>query len=292
MQEYKQLEAAEKKLYKNIKKLYGRELTSIQKELAAYYQKYGTNNIIEYRALLEQLTPAERDLLYRDFEAFAMRYPQYSKYAEIRAEAYKINRLEGLEANIRLNQYKQGMIEAEEYQKHLEKMTRLGYNSATNGQSAMIISDRTVRLIASDVWGPDKDIAAEILGKKAAEAEKMFNAIKNGFVRGDSYSRMAKTVEERFEVNYKSAKRWIYTEGTRVMSEGKAQGFQDMGYTKYIFRTMEDDRVCDICDALNGEEFSFADRSPGDNFPPMHANCRCTFEVINTPDEETNGQQL
>lgn len=285
MDEFKKLEKAEQKIYKEIAKLYNRNLLSVQKELAAYYTKYGKKNIIEYRAMLERLSPAERDILYRDWDAFLTKYPQYSHLTDIRANAYKINRLEGLEQQIRLGQLKQGIIEAEEYEKHLEKATKLGYNAALNGQNITMISDATVKMVANTMYTVDATIATEILGKKAQHAQKIWNHIKDGLIRGDSYSRMARTVEERFDVNYKDAKRWIYTEGTRCINEGKARGFEDLGYSRYIFRTMQDTRVCPTCEALDGAEFPFSERSPGDNFPPMHANCRCSFEVVNEQGE-------
>lgn len=281
MKEFEKLSKLEKKLFRSMERLYQRNLTEVQKELAAYYTKYGDGQIIEYRALLESLTPAERDILYRDWEAFVAKHPQYEHLTGLRAESYKINRLEGLEQQIKLGQYKQGIIESAEYEKHLENITRLGWNASLNGQGTMLISDSTVKMIANTMYVPDGTIASEILGKKARHAQKIWNHIKDGFIRGDSYDRMSKIVEDRFNINYRDAKQWVYTEGSRCINEGKAQGFRDMGYTRYIYRTMEDEKVCGICEAMNGEEFAFADREAGTNFPPLHTNCRCSFEVVN-----------
>lgn len=281
MTEWQKLEKAEKRIYKNIQRLYQRNLAEVQRELASYYTKYGTKNILEYRTLLEALTPAERNLLYKDWDAFIVKHPEAAHLTDIRSNAYKINRLEGLEQHIRMAQYKQGIIEAAEYEKHLSDAVRMGWNAALNGQNTTLISDATVKMVANSMWKTDATLAAELLGKKALHANKIWNAVKDGLVRGDTYAKMAKVVQERFDVNYKDAKRWIYTEGTRCVNEGKARAFTDMGYKEYIFRTMEDERVCEICAAINGEKFSFADRSPGDNFPPMHANCRCSIEVVN-----------
>lgn len=289
MTEWQRLEKAEKKLYKNIQRLYKRNLEQVQRDIASYYTKYGTGKILEYRTLLEALTPAERDLLYKDWSAFIIQHPEAAHLTDIRYNAYKINRLEGLEQNIRMAQYKQGFIEAAEYEKHLSEAVKMGYNASLNGQNISIISDSTVKMVANSMYKTDATIAAEFLGKKAIHADKIWNAVKDGLVRGDSYSNMAKIIQERFDVNYKDAKRWIYTEGTRCINEGKARGFENLGYKRYIFRTMQDDRVCEICAAIDGEEFAFEDRSPGDNFPPMHANCRCSIEVVN--DWEENGSQ-
>ena len=276
--EFKKLSSYEKRLFGQMHRLYTRNLQIVQDDIAAIYAKYGENNILEYRVMLDFLTPAERDILYRDWDAFLARYPQYAHLTGVRSEAYKINRLQGLEQQLKLGQLKQGIIEAEEYEKHLEKVVRLGWKSSL--KSPMMISDATVKMIANTMYKTDANIAAELLGKKAIQADRIFSYIKDAFIRGDSYSKMAQTIKDRFDVNYRAAKQWVYTEGSRCINEGKAQGFRDAGYTRYIYRTMQDDGVCDLCESMDGEEFSFAEREQGVNFPPMHTNCRCSFEVV------------
>ena len=59
--------------------------------------------------------------------------------------------------------------------------------------------------------------------------------------------------------------------------------YQDMGYTRYRLRTNGD--TCEDCTSLNGKIFSADKAKSGENFPPMHPNCDCTFEII---DEQGN----
>lgn len=277
--EFEKLTKVEARLYRRIARLYARNLTAVQKEIAAYYAEYGDGNIVEYRLLLEKLSPAERDLLYRDWDAFVAQNPEYAHLTPSRATAREINRLEGLEQRIKLNQYRQGIIEIGEYTAHLEKAATLGWNAAMKGLPGVMISNATAAVIANAT--ADHSIAVTMLGKKATHASKIFHHVKNGFIRGDSYARMAKDIEQRFGINYRNAKQWVYTEGSRCLNEGKAQGFTGMGYKRYIYRTMQDGNVCEICAAMDGEEYEFTEREPGLNFPPMHANCRCSFEVVN-----------
>ncbi len=59
--------------------------------------------------------------------------------------------------------------------------------------------------------------------------------------------------------------------------------YQDMGYTRYRLITNGD--TCEDCTSLNGKIFSVDKAESGENFPPMHPNCDCTFEIV---DEQGN----
>ncbi|AIU44380.1 hypothetical protein T12_38 [Streptococcus phage T12] len=65
------LETSERALQTKLSKYYADEAKSLEKEIGAYFSKYGKDNVIEYRNLLQQLSKADKDLLYRDCERFA-----------------------------------------------------------------------------------------------------------------------------------------------------------------------------------------------------------------------------
>lgn len=60
------------------------------------------------------------------------------------------------------------------------------------------------------------------------------------------------------------------------MSEGQLEAYKDIGIEHYQFVAALGERTCDTCGGLDGEVFSVAEAMEGDNYPPMHANCRCT----------------
>jgi len=89
------------KFEKKLRKEYQRIGESINKDIASYYTQYGKDDIIEYRKMVLRLSKAERDLLYKDYDSFALRNPQYKKLMPVRESIYKLNRLEGMELSIR-----------------------------------------------------------------------------------------------------------------------------------------------------------------------------------------------
>lgn len=94
------LETSERALQTKLSKYYADEAKSLEKEIGAYFSKYGKDNVIEYRNLLQQLSKADKDLLYRDCERFAKKYPQRADLMPVRTSIYKLDRLQGLEAII------------------------------------------------------------------------------------------------------------------------------------------------------------------------------------------------
>ena len=66
-----------------------------------------------------------------------------------------------------------------------------------------------------------------------------------------------------------------YAQGNQLAGEAMKQEFPDVKVVKRWF-TNNDDRVCDICGPLDGEEVEIDEKfSSGDDNPPAHVNCRC-----------------
>ena len=104
------LEKDEAALKKRLLKAYEREAAKLDREIAAYYQKYGRDNVIEYARLFDQLSVDDIKLLIERMDDFAKKYPQYADLMPVRESVYKLNRLEGLKESVLLHQYEIGAI--------------------------------------------------------------------------------------------------------------------------------------------------------------------------------------
>ena len=93
-------EKDETALKKRLSSFYDAEFKRLDKEIAAYYTKYGEGNVIAYRNLLQSLSDEDKRLLMEQTEAFAEKYPQYANLMPVRESIYRLNRLEGLQYSI------------------------------------------------------------------------------------------------------------------------------------------------------------------------------------------------
>ena len=122
LQDYKKwAEKNEDELMKRLVKIYQKEAKKLEKQIAAYYAKYGKDNVLEYRNMMQKLSDDEVTLLIEKMDEFALKYPQYAHLMPIRESIYKLNRLEGLQYYVKIQQSEIGAINHTEMEKYFEQ---------------------------------------------------------------------------------------------------------------------------------------------------------------------------
>lgn len=279
----KAMEKDEKKLKKRLSSYFDTEYRKLEKQIAAYYKQYGTDNVIQYRRLMESLPDADKRLLMEQMDEFAKKYPQYAHLMPIRGSIYKLNRLEGLQYSVRMQQLEIGAVENEQITEHLNRQAMRGANAAAEtmgfGKNFYSNNPDITKLFVNVPWSNGENFSQKIWNNTVKLANYLNSDIAQGIARGDSYDRLVRRLRERFSnVSRNDAYRLIYTEGTYVMAESTIQPFTE-DFEKYRLSTVGDGKVCDICRGVSEETFDIADRQPGVNFPPLHPWCRCTFTI-------------
>lgn len=269
------------RLTKRLNKEYDRVNADIEKEIASYYSKYGKDGVIEYRKLVVSLSESERDLLYKNMEAFAVKHPEYADLMPVRESIYKLNRLEGLQLSIRQNMLELGAIEQKEFDKTLAAAYEHGYLSSMKGlenQPAFFKVDKLVmQQTINQKWVNDKNFSDRIWDNKERLLNTMNNEIRDGLIRGESYADMTKALRYRTGVGKKDAERLLHTEAAFVLNEANAQAFIDAGVLEYENTAVMDSRTSPTCRDMDGQVFKFSERAVGMNAPPYHARCRTTI---------------
>lgn len=273
----KQMEKDEAKLKKRLSSFYDAEFARLEKEIAAYYQKYGKDNVIEYRRLMENLPDADKKLLIEQMDEFEKKYPQYADLIPVRESIYKLNRLEGLQYSIRMQQLEIGAVNNEQITAYLNKQAERGVNAAAEamgfGKNFYANNPDITKLFVNVGWNNGKDFSQRIWENVDKLSNYLRTDIAQAFARGDSYDRIVRQLRERFsKITRNDAYRLIYTEGTYVMAESTIQPFTE-DFEKYKISTVGDGKVCPICKAISKETFNISERQAGVNFPPFHPWC-------------------
>lgn len=285
---YKELEKNitkdEDKLKKKLSFFYDKERVSLEKEIASFYQRYGENNIIEYRNLLQSLSAEEKDMLIKRADDFIDKYPKYKNILPVRENIYKLNRLEGLQYSILLKQYEIGVIEREEIEEHLRKYALKGanitYETLGFGKNFLSINSDVISKILDNSYAGEENFSDRIWNNKKKLADYLNKDFAQAVARGDSYDKCVKALRERFsKVTRNDAYRLIFTEGTYVLNESAITPFEE-DFESYEISTVGDGKVCAICRGIQGKVFDIKERTPGINFPPFHPWCRCSFEIF------------
>ena len=279
----KSLEKDEERLKKRLSSYFDTEYRKLEKQIAAYYEQYGTDNVIQYRRLMEELPEEDKRLLIEQMDAFAEKYPEYAHLMPVRESIYKLNRLEGLQYSVRMQQLEIGAVENEQITAHLNRQAIRGVNAAAEtlgfGKNFYSNNPNIAKLFVGVAWSSGENFSERIWQNTEKLANYLNTDIAQGIARGDSYDRLVRKLRQRFKnVSRNDAYRLIYTEGTYVMAEATMYPFTE-DFEKYRLSTVGDGNVCSICRGVSEETFDIADRQPGVNFPPLHPWCRCTFTI-------------
>ncbi len=266
---------------KQLEKQYKKTARELENEIAGYFNRYGKDEVIQYREMLKDLSKKDRDLLYQDMEAFAKKYPDYGHLMPVRESVYKLNRLQGLHYSTELKLLEMGAIEQEVFEKHLIATYGKNYEALMKELGIGFTFNSTLERVAAQTafnkWVDGKNFSDRIWDNKEKLMKYMQEDLKNGLIRGDNYDKMTAQLVKRMDVGASDAKRLVWTESSFVLNQAHTHPYIDVGVLEYELNAMIDSRTSEICRKLDGEKFRFAELEVGVNFPPFHAYCRTTF---------------
>lgn len=131
----------------------------------------------------------------------------------------------------------------------------------------------------------DQVLNTKFLGGNYSEriwknTDKLANTLKevigSAIARGESYSKTARGIRERFGVTQYEATRLVQTETCYFQNQAEIEALKTMGIEKYKFIATLDSRTSDICREHDGKIYDVKDAKAGENLAPMHCNCRST----------------
>ncbi len=274
------MERDERLLSERVRRVYERELKDLDRQVADYYKRYGEDNVIAYRHLMETLDQADRDLLIRDCDKFLISHPETASIVDVRKSIYRLNRLEGLQASARLRLYSATDEVSGAVTDHLAKQALRGANTTAQamgfGKSFYKLDNDFIRRFVDTPWTGGARYSQRIWDNADTLAAYVGQDMAKAFTRGDSYERIAKALSKRFvDVPQSSLMRLVYTEGTYTSRAAQAEELKREGFEEYTVEVVHDGHTCEECHAVDGKTFRFYDAEPGVNFPPIHPYCRC-----------------
>ncbi len=136
--------------------------------------------------------------------------------------------------------------------------------------------------VIHSIWCKDgKDWSDRIWSNKAVLQErleqKLVDCIAGGLSKDKAVNELCNL---SIEGNRNAADRIVRTELTRIQNAAAADTYKAAGIEKYEYLAIEDDRTSEECSELNGKIFRLDDAVVGENFPPIHPNCRCSIIPI------------
>ena len=278
------LEKRETAIKKRLNRLYKLESARLSKLIASFYQQYGSNDIIQYRTLMQSLDDASKQLLLEDWDKFAQAYPQYAHLLPVRENIYKLNRLEGLQMSVELQLDDLAGKTIDAVTGHLTSVAEDALKSISKDLHYEY-NPEVMKNFVNRPWADGSEFSTSIWNNTQKLAKYLTTDIAQGIARGDSYKKLAKNINERFDkVSRRDAYRLIYTEGTYIYNQATLSVVKN-DFEFYKISTVGDGKVCPLCRSFDDKTFKLEDAEAGVNFPPFHPWCRCSFEIV-IPDRQ------
>ena len=277
----------EKEVMKKLSALYRDAFRSIEKEVNDFMMKYAVDHKLDYATVTQMLTPIDlAEYNEKTQELHAMYRDTKSEYIKIEIERLKarskITRLRALQDAINVELCKV----THEYQMTLED-TLIGlfsdqYAKACElmGVMAPGIPREAIKKIIEYPYA-GKMFSDRIWDNKDALVKYIQQDLTVGIIRGDSIQKMARQLKKDLNVLYYQAERLVRTETNYAMNQAHLKGYKDSGVVeKYEFLAAHDKRTSKLCRDLDGEMFELSKAVVGENYPPMHPNCRSTVVPV------------
>lgn len=280
---------------KAISDIYNTMLDNIQKEIESFYARYATKEGISIAQAKKKVSQLDMDA----YERKAKKYVKEKDFSDLANEemrlynlTMKVNRLELLKANIGLEMVT-GFDGLQKYfdsiltNRTLAEFSRqagiLGKSVLNNAKAANAIVNASFNnaRFSDRIW-----MYQDLLKH---DLEKL---LKTGLIQGKHPRELSRQLVQRFGASNYNALRLMRTEMARVQTEAQKQSFDRNGYDKYEFIAENGPRTCDICLGMNGKVYEVKKMMPGNNAPPIHANCVLPDTKIIAPDVEAMTRSL
>lgn len=282
----------EKEVMKKLSALYRDAFRSIEKEVNDFMMKYAVDHKLDYATVTQMLTPIDlAEYNEKIQELHAMYRDTKSEYIKIEIERLKarskITRLRALQdaINVELckvtHEYQMtledtliGLFSAQ-YEKACELMGVMAPGIPREAIKKIIEYPYAGRMYSDNIWR-NKDNLVNFINQE----------ITVGIIRGESIQKIARrlrneTKADTLRLAQSWAERLVRTEINYAMNQAHLKGYKDSGVVeKYEFLAAHDKRTSKLCRDLDGEMFELSKAVVGENYPPMHPNCRSTVVPV------------
>lgn len=277
----------------NIKQAYEQAIRHINADMASVVRGLSKASSITEDEAEKLLNEAESREQYRELINL------YDKTEDERAKkdiALKINRqaygarmtrLEALKQRVYIHLMSARNTEQSEHTAlHRDTLQRSYYSNIHNiakgfdvGINFAVLPKKAIDKVLSAKW-LGSNYSKRIWNNNQQFIEKVQRTITDGITAGHSISRMSDKLLDYVAVENKGQRyiveRLVRSETAHFMAEGQLQSYKEIGIEKYQFVAVFSERTCDTCGGLDGEVIDVSQARAGDNYLPIHANCRCT----------------
>ena len=277
----------------------------LQKEIAAWYEKYADAEGISFADAKKRLNERERRALTRSVKAFEKLAKQNKDHSQDKiltkmSAAVHINRLTSMQFQMRYILYElysdvnnaltDGLKEF--YADEREQMAYEAQMARGKFEPIATIDEKRISAVLKTPWATDgKDFSARLWNNREQLVSTLQSELTRAFITGADSASVAKTIAKKMNAAQYAASRLVSTEITRIITASDIDTFAEMDIDEVEVVGTLDLHTCDTCGDMDGNHMPRSEAKAGTTAPPFHPNCRCVIVPYFGDNEEARAMR-
>ena len=277
--------------YADIEKQYRQAQKTLEGQIAAWYQRFASNNgitLAEARRMLDAKELAELKWDIYDY----IRYGEenaisgtWVKQLENASARFHISRLEALKLQTQQNVEVMFGNQLDSIDSTMRNVYKSGYYHTAYeiqkgvgvGWDFSTLDDRQISKVINKPWAVDgKNFSERIWGNRQKLVNELNNTLTQNIILGKDPQKAIDEIARKMNTSKTNAGRLVMTEEAFFSSAAQKDCFTELDVEQFEIVATLDSHTSDICRGMDGKHFPMSEWKVGVTAPPFHVHCRST----------------
>lgn len=277
--------------YADIEKQYRQAQKQLEGQIAAWYQRFASNNGVTLAEAKRMLNAKELAELKWDVNQY-IQYGQenaingtWVKQLENASARFHISRLEALKLQTQQSIEVMFGNQLDSIDSTMRNVYKSGYYHTAYeiqkgvgiGWDFSALDDKQISKVINKPWAVDgKNFSERIWGNRQKLVNELNNTLTQNIILGKDPQKAIDGIARKMNTSKTNAGRLVMTEEAFFSSAAQKDCFTELDVEQFEIVATLDSHTSDICRGMDGKHFPMSEWKVGVTAPPFHVHCRST----------------
>jgi SPP1 gp7 family putative phage head morphogenesis protein len=277
--------------YADIEKQYRQAQKQLEGQIAAWYQRFASNNGVTLAEAKRMLNAKELAELKWDVNQY-IQYGQenaingtWVKQLENASARFHISRLEALKLQTQQSIEVMFGNQLDSIDSTMRNVYKSGYYHTAYeiqkgvgvGWDFSALDDKQISKVINKPWAVDgKNFSERIWGNRQKLVNELNNTLTQNIILGKDPQKAIDEIARKMNTSKTNAGRLVMTEEAFFSSTAQKDCFDELDVEQFEIVATLDSHTSDICRGMDGKHFPMSEWKVGVTAPPFHVHCRST----------------
>lgn len=277
--------------YADIEKQYRQAQKQLEGQIAAWYQRFASNNGVTLAEAKRMLNAKELAELKWDVNQY-IQYGQenaingtWVKQLENASARFHISRLEALKLQTQQSIEVMFGNQLDSIDSTMRNVYKSGYYHTAYeiqkgvgvGWDFSALDDKQISKVINKPWAVDgKNFSERIWGNRQKLVNELNNTLTQNIILGKDPQKAIDEIARKMNTSKTNTGRLVMTEEAFFSSAAQKDCFDELDVEQFEIVATLDSHTSDICRGMDGKHFPMSEWKVGVTAPPFHVHCRST----------------